>query len=332
MIWYKDNNNDIIISTRIRLARNLESIPFPNALKDKTAAINHIKNAVLNSNSTLSQELKYINLSDTSKNEAQRLAEEHLISPQMLDGKDRSVFISKDSTMSIMLMEEDHIRLQVIMPGNATDEAFDIANKIDDVLEENLDFAFDEDFGYLTSCPTNAGTGLRASYMMHLPALTLTSNINKVIASAGSLGIAVRGLYGEGTKSQGNLYQISNQTTLGLTEEEIIDRLKTVAKRISDMEKKARENLMNAQKTAISDKVYRSYGILKFSRSLTSNEAKSLLSDVMLGLSMGIIKETPNKSPLECMVLSSPAFISEDKDITPQMRDEKRAELIRENI
>ena len=271
-------------------------------------------------------------MSDISKNEALRLSEEHLISPQMLDGNDRSVFISNDKTMSIMLMEEDHIRLQVISKGDTIDESFDIANKIDDVLEESLNYAFDEDFGYLTSCPTNAGTGLRASYMMHLPALTLTSNINKVIASAGSLGIAVRGLYGEGSAAQGNLYQISNQITLGLSEEEIIDRLKTVAKRIFDMEKRARENLMASQETALSDKVYRSYGILKFARSLTSNEAKSLLSDVMLGISMGIIKEIPKKPPVECMVLSSPSFIAENENLTPQHRDIKRAEMIRENL
>lgn len=217
MIWYKNNDSDIAVSTRIRLARNLDSVPFPNALKDKAAATEKIRNAVIGSNSTLGRDFEFIALDKVSAEEKQSLEEEHLISPQMLEGRDKSVLINKDKTMSIMLMEEDHIRLQIIQSGFALDEAYETADKVDDVIEESVSYAFDEEFGYLTACPTNAGTGMRASVMLHLPALTMTENIGRVISSAANIGIAVRGLYGEGTRAYGNLYQFSNQITMGLT-------------------------------------------------------------------------------------------------------------------
>ena len=201
MIWYKDNNSDIVVSTRIRLARNLDKTPFPNALKDTKEVTEKIKNAILGSNSTLAKDFDFIDLDNTPTIRKQEMAEEHLISPVMCEGKGKSVLVSKDKTMSIMLMEEDHIRLQIIKDGYALEDAYSLASKVDDVIEENVTYAFDNDFGYLTACPTNTGTGMRASVMLHLPALTMTENINKVIASAGSLGIEVRGLYGEGTKA-----------------------------------------------------------------------------------------------------------------------------------
>ena len=331
MIWYKDNDNDIVISTRIRLARNIDGVPFPNALSDKSEATERLKAALGGGNSALSKELDFIDLDKAEPEHKARLAEEHLISPQMLRGKGQSVYMSKDRTMSIMLMEEDHIRLQVIMAGNALGKAYDLADKIDSVIEESISYAFDESFGYLTACPTNAGTGMRASLMLHLPALTLTKNIKNVISSAGGMGIAVRGLYGEGTSAEGNFYQIANQVTMGVTEKEIIEKLKTVTDRIIDMEKKARDILKKNSPTELADKVYRSYGILKYARRLTSAEAKSLISDVMLGRGMGIIKETGKILPMECMIMSAPPLIGNGK-LSADERDVKRAEFIRENI
>ena len=240
--------------------------------------------------------------------------------------------ISKDRTMSIMLMEEDHIRLQIIKDGFALDEAYSLASKVDDVIEENITYAFDNDFGYLTACPTNTGTGMRASVMMHLPALTMTENINRVISSAGSLGIEVRGLYGEGTKAYGNLYQISNRITLGLSESQVIEKLTNVVNQIIDMETKARNMLKEKNYDAIADRLFRSYGTLKYARSVSSSEAKSLLSDVMLGQSLGIIPKESKIAPLECMVLSEPALVCDGKELSPNERDKKRAELIRNNI
>jgi protein arginine kinase len=330
MIWYQNNNNDIAVSTRIRLARNIDGVPFPNALKDTAETTEKIKNSILNSNSTLGRDFDFIDLDKMSDNDKQSLAEEHLISPQMLDGKGKSVLINKDKTMSIMLMEEDHIRLQIIKSGLAIDEAYETADKVDDVIEESVTYAFDEEFGYLTACPTNAGTGLRASVMLHLPALTMTDNINRVISSAANIGIAVRGLYGEGTRAYGNLYQFSNQITMGLSEREILDKLKNVVNQIIEMEKKARTSLMTQSKDQIEDKLFRSYGTLKYARTISSSEAKSLLSDVMLGQNLGIIPKDGKITPLECMVKISPSLIG--ASLAPVERDRKRADFIRDNI
>jgi protein arginine kinase len=260
------------------------------------------------------------------------MAEEHLISPVMCEGKGKSVLVSKDKTMSIMLMEEDHIRLQIICGGYALDEAYSTASKVDDVIEESVTYAFDNDFGYLTACPTNTGTGMRASVMLHLPALTMTENIARVISSAGSLGVEVRGLYGEGTKAYGALYQISNRVTLGISEEQSLERLKNIVNQIVEMETKARKSLMESSADALSDKVYRSYGTLKYARSISSGEAKSLLSDVMLGQNLGIIPKDGKIAPLECMVVTEPALVCDGKEMSPTDRDKKRAEFIRENI
>lgn len=332
MIWYKDNNADIAVSTRIRLARNIDKTPFPNALKDTKDVTEKIKKAVLGSNSTLAGEFEFIDLDSLSPIQAQALAEEHMISPVMCEGKGKSVLLSKDKTMSIMLMEEDHIRLQVIQSGYAIDDAYLLASKVDDVIEENITYAFDDDFGYLTACPTNTGTGMRASVMLHLPALTITENISKVISSAGSLGIEVRGLYGEGTKAYGSLYQISNRVTLGVSEQQSLERLKNIVEQVIEMETKARKALMDNNMDALSDKLYRSYGILKYARSISSAEAKSLLSDVMLGQNLGILPKTGKITPLESMVITEPAILCGDKETAPQQRDKKRAELIRDSI
>lgn len=332
MIWYKNNNSDIIVSTRIRLARNLDKTPFPNALKDTKKVTEKIKNAILGSNSTLAKDFDFIDLDAAPNIRKQEMAEEHLISPVMCEGKGKSVLISKDKTMSIMLMEEDHIRLQIIKDGYALNEAYSLASKVDDVIEENVTYAFDKDFGYLTACPTNTGTGMRASVMLHLPALTITENINKVISSAGSLGIEVRGLYGEGTKAYGNLYQISNRITLGLSEEQSLEKLKNIVDQIAEMEIKARKALTDSSMDALSDKLFRSYGALKYARSMSSSEAKSLLSDVILGQNLGILPKEGKITPIECMVITEPALLCGGKELSPQERDKKRAELIRQNI
>lgn len=332
MIWYKENNSDIVVSTRIRLARNLDKTPFPNTLKDTAEATEKIKNAILGSNSTLSKEFDFISLDNTPALRKQELAEIHLISPIMCNGKGKSVMISKDNSMSIMLMEEDHIRLQVIKGGFSLDEAYSLASKVDDVIEESIDYAFDDTFGYLTACPTNTGTGMRASVMMHLPALTITENIGRIISSAASLGIEVRGLYGEGTKAYGNLYQFSNRTTLGISEEQVIEKLKKIVNQITETEQKARKLLKEQNYDKLCDKLFRSYGTLKYARSISSSEAKALLSDVILGQNMDIIPKESKITPLECMIISEPALVSGGKDLKPEERDKKRAEMIRNNI
>lgn len=334
MIWYNDVNDGIIISTRVRLARNLDNTPFPAALTpEKRAEVTKkLNSSIFDSNSTLANDFSAYELDKLSETEKMSLLEEHLISPQMVKGSGHSALINKNRTMSIMFMEEDHIRLQVIMGGYCIDEAYDLADKVDDVIEESLTYAFDERFGYLTACPTNAGTGLRASVMMHLPGLVMTNNIGRVLQSVSGMGIAVRGMYGEGTNAEGCMYQISNQVTMGLTEKEIIGKLKTVVNKIAELEGQARKTLKENHKTELEDKLCRSYGILKYARSITSAEAKSMLSDVMLGQNMGIISCDGKMTPLELTVKTSPAVIMSEKPLSPAERDKARAELIRNNI
>ncbi len=333
MIWYKEQTgNDIIISTRIRLARNLDSYPFPAMLnaEGKEKVSGELINPILNSNSTLSKDFSLLSMKDLSQSEKNKLAEKHLISFDMAKSDYGKVLINSDETMSIMLLEEDHLRLQVIFGGFKLKDAWNLASKVDDVIEENTSYAFSEEFGYLTACPTNTGTGLRASVMMHLPALTLTGNINKIISSASALGLTVRGLYGEGSKAYGNLYQISNQVTLGISEDEIISKLENIAGQIENHEKEAREKLKDNENLA--DRLWRSYGTLKFARSISSSEAKSLLSDVILGKNLAIIDTKEKISPMQLMVDTEPALISAGSTLSPDERDKKRAEYLRENI
>lgn len=330
MIWYKEKNGDIVISTRIRLARNIKKYPFPNAMTDSQlkSAVSEIENAVTGGNSALAKEFKNYYMSQLDENERGELVEKHLISPNL--GKRASVMISDDECMSIMLMEEDHIRLQIIKGGFSLDEAWNLADKVDDVIEENIEYAFNKDFGYLTACPTNVGTGMRASVMMHLPALTMTNNMDRIISSASNLGIVVRGLYGEGSKAQGALYQISNQITMGMSEEELIEKLKNIVEQIKRHEENMREKLRKENKIALEDRLWRAYGTLKYARSLTSAETKTLISDVILGVNMGIIKKD-DANFIELMIENEPyALIKRaGKNLSPEERDIKRAENLR---
>ena len=335
MIWYKEKQqgaDDIMVSTRIRLARNLAKYPFPNAMTTEQAkkAAQEISASILEGNSTLAQEFRQLDFSSMTEVDKQTLYEQHLASPEMLNRKAGSLLLSKDETMSIMLMEEDHIRLQIILGGFQLDKAWELADKVDDVIEEHVEYAFDDEFGYLTSCPTNTGTGLRASVMMHLPALTMTDSMARIINSAGQLGIAVRGMYGEGSKAYGNLYQISNQITLGATERDIIEKLKNIANQIADQERQVRKSLAEHSGVKLADRLWRSYGTLKYARSVSSQEAKALISDVILGKNMQIIDSTP-ESIWELMVTTEPAFITQraGKAVTPEQRDQLRADAIR---
>ncbi len=330
MIWYKDKNDGIVISTRIRLARNIKKYPFPNAMTDAQikTAVSDIENAITGGNSTLSKSFKTLHLADMSETQRRELIEKHLISPDL--SRRASVMISDDECMSIMLMEEDHIRLQIIKSGFCLDEAWDLADKVDDCLEESIEYAFHKDFGYLTACPTNTGTGLRASVMMHLPALTMTDSINRIISSASNLGIAVRGLYGEGSKAYGSLYQISNQITMGMTEQELIDKLKNIVEQIKDHEENTRKKLQKDNKDALEDRLWRSYGTLKYARSVSSNEAKSLISDVILGVNMGIIKKD-DVNFIQLMIETEPSVLiaKAKKQLSPEERDKARADSLR---
>lgn len=331
MIWYKEkNDNDIIVSTRVRLARNLDKYPFPARLNDDGCqkVLEELKGAVLNSGSALNFNFKA--MAELSQAEKQELSEKHLISLEMSQSDRGGVLISEDENMSIMMLEEDHLRLQIILGGFKLKEAWELADKVDNVIEESVNYAFSEEFGYLTACPTNTGTGMRASVMMHLPALTVTNNMSKIISSASKLGLTVRGLYGEGSKAYGNLFQVSNQVTLGVSEEEIIESLANIVAQIEKHEKDAREKLKENEE--FTDKLWRALGTLKFARIVSSSEAKSLISQVILGKNMGII-DIEEKTPLiALMVETEPAILMNGENLSPQERDKKRGDLLRENV
>ncbi|MTI48374.1 MAG: protein arginine kinase [Firmicutes bacterium] len=337
--WLKGKgpDSDIVISSRVRLARNLENTSFSQRMNDEEANVvkQQVKDAILNGNSVISKDFNYFNIENIDLLNRRILVEKHIISPGLLEKPDKSAFlISKDEKVTVMMNEEDHVRIQVLNPGLSLEKSWDLCSKIDDLLDENLKYAFDDKFGYITACPTNVGTGLRASVMLHLPALVLTNYINKILQAVSQIGLTVRGLYGEGTDVMGNLFQISNQTTLGKTEEEIIEKLKNIVMQIIDKERASRESLFNNQGIRIEDKIYRSLGILRNSRIITSKEAMDLLSFVRMGIDMGIIKDVNIDVVNNLMITTQPANIQKyaKSELSSQERDVKRAELIREKL
>ena len=296
--WYEEPgiNDDVVISSRVRIARNLENVKFPQemTLEDSQNVNNKVIGAVENAYNH--NYYDYFQVNGLSLLDRHVFVEEHLISPNLIQVPNRgSFFLRNDEKATIMINEEDHLRIQTLMTGLALDECWGLCDEIDNSLEETLDFAFDEKFGYLTSCPTNTGTGLRASAMIHLPSLVHTGYASNIFQAVSQIGLTVRGLYGEGTSVLGNIFQISNQTTLGETEEEIIQKLKNVVLQIIEKEREIRENLVHSKRYEVEDKVYRSFGVLKYGRVISSKEAMSLLSDVKFGIEMGIIKDVDAK-------------------------------------
>ncbi|ADL11681.1 protein arginine kinase [Acetohalobium arabaticum] len=335
--WMKASgpDSDVVISSRIRLARNLMELSFPNHASDKEArkVIDKVEELLAEKESEL--DFKLLDLETIPTLEKKVMVEKHLISPEHAEpGQHKGLILTDDESVSIMINEEDHIRIQILFSGLQLEEAWDLGDQVDDYLESKLNFAFNEEYGYLTTCPTNAGTGMRASVMVHLPALNLSNQINDVLRAISQLGLAVRGLYGEGTEALGNIYQISNQVTLGPSEEEIIENLQGVIKQIINQERNARKRLMKENKIELKDRIYRSYAVLKYARKISSKEAMKLLSDVKLGVDLGIIDDVSASIFNELMVLiSSPALQRlEEKDLNSSQRDEKRADLIRKRI
>lgn len=335
--WYEEekSNNGIIISSRVRLARNLKKYNFYNKLsaEDAEKMIEEVKNSILGSRTVFGEQFKYIPINKLDENEKFSMVERHIISPELMrNNKPCGVLVKDDETISIMLNEEDHIRIQAIAAGDNIDEAYDTADKIDNLIEESVEYAFSEKFGYLTSCPTNVGTGLRASYMMHLPQLERTGQIRSLTQAISKFGITVRGIYGEGSEAMGSIYQVSNQVTLGQSEREIIENLKKVVSTIVQREQELEKNAYARAKDDVEDKVWRSYGILKTARKISAKEAMQMLSNLMEAKNMGV-EPMPDISikPVELMINIQPAIIqtTNGKDMTPTERDKARADYIR---
>ena len=310
--WYEKAGScgDVVVSTRVRLARNLKQYPFPAraSASQREAVERQVKDALLSGNSILSKEFRFIPLENTTQEEAVSLVERHIVSPEFIaDRRGKAVLISADESISIMVNEEDHLRIQVLREGFSLKEAAETADRIDTLLSENLDFAFDPELGYLTQCPTNLGTGLRASVMLHLPGLTESGAMPRIASNLSKLGLTIRGTYGEGSKSIGALYQLSNQITLGLSENEAIENLRSITVQLMEEERKARAQM--SEEIAWQDKIDRAAGVLKSARVLSGSEFMELLSYIRLGLSTGVLQGVTTQELNALMVNAQPATL-----------------------
>jgi protein arginine kinase len=329
---------EVVLSSRIRLARNLDGFPFPHGLSEAQAesVINQVELGVREINLMgLATKVELYRLADYAPLDRQVLVDKHLISPQQAaEVRGKAVAISGDESVSIMVNEEDHLRIQCLAPGLQMAETWRCANLVDDALEQKLSYAFHPQRGYLTACPTNVGTGMRASIMVHLPGLVLTQQAGNLFRHLAQLGLVVRGLYGEGTEAYGHIFQISNQNSLGKSEEEILQHLETVGTKVVELEKNARAHLFRENRLQIEDRVYRSYGILTSARILSSEEAMRLLSDVRFGVDQGLFPKLSMRLLNELMITMQPAFLQKQagRELDAVERDVRRATLLRERL
>lgn len=332
--WYETDGerSDVVISTRIRLARNLNGYPFPHLMNQaqKKEVNEKVRDALIGGNSTLRDSFRYIEAEKLSPVELASLASRHLISPEFAnDPTGRALLLMDDESVCIMINEEDHVRIQVMGSGMQLEKAYDMADKIDTILDETLNFAFDEELGYLTACPTNLGTGMRASVMLHLPASEADGTLRRVAASLGKVGATIRGSYGEGSQSTGSMYQISNQVTLGISEKDTLSNLTDITNQVISLEKKSREQLLASE--SYQDTVWRSLGILKTARVISSSEFASLFSALRVGVAEGLVKGMSLGELSEAYESVQPARLMEQygDNMNASQRDRKRAEILR---
>jgi protein arginine kinase len=327
--------SDIVISTRVRLARNVVEFPFLTRIgdSDRSALESYLGERI--SKAGLASNLSYQNLNDTSFLERQCLVERHLISKDHASGRgDRGVALEPHGTLSVMVNEEDHLRIQVLRSGFQPSEAWDQISRVDRLLEKRLNYAFSPQFGYLTACPTNVGTGMRVSVMLHLPALVMTKQIEKVFHAVGKIDLAVRGFYGEGTQALGDFYQISNQVTLGSSEERILQTMADYVPQIIKFERNVRETLITENRIGLEDRVWRAFGMLERARLITSEETLDYLSAVRMGVNLGLIDRIPISAVNELFILTQPAHLQQLNGCeldTPE-RDENRAQYVRNRL
>lgn len=331
----EDVDSDIVISSRIRLARNLKGFAFPNrATRQELSEVTEkVKTACLQSKS-LKQAL-IIEMGKLSELDKKFLVERRLASPQFIEQKYPAMLVvGKDEDVSIMVNEEDHLRIQTITAGIAIQKAWRRIRNVDDDLDDHLVFCYSRDFGYLTSCPTNTGTGLRVSFFVHAPALIMSGQEKAVLEGLSSSEITIRGFYGEGSEPVGNVFQVSNQLTLGRMEKNIIARMTAAAKNIVDMERQARDELLRVDRVKLEDMAYRAFGTLKYARILSSMEAMNLISNVRLGCDLGIINSINRVALNQLLALIQPAHLqkSSREQLDAVERDQVRADYIREYL
>lgn len=335
--WLKGEGPEanIIISSRIRLARNVQTMPFPSkmSLEDTEIFFDLVKNAA--EKSTILRELYWFDMEETDEIGRNLLHERHLVSQDFIsEPQQRALMLRKDEVCSIMVNEEDHLRIQVLKSGFDLENTWELANKIDNEFSSHLDYAFTPEFGFLTSCPTNLGTGMRASCMLHLPALIMTKRINRILELVAKLSFTTRGFFGEGTQAIGNFFQVSNQVTLGVTEEEILKNLNSVIRQLRSQEIEARGYLLSKYKLTLEDKIWRAVGVLKSSRLMTSSEALGHLSLLRLGMDLGIIKKLDKELLNNLLLFIQAAHLQSayQKEMGHPDRDMLRALMLRNRL
>jgi protein arginine kinase len=301
---------DIVISSRVRLARNLADFPFINrATPQDLARIEKILREQL-PRIAPENELLYVEMPNLDKVDRQLLVERHLVSREHAEGQPgRAAVIDGREKFSLMINEEDHLRMQAMQSGLELNSVWELVNRIDDLIEENVAYAFHDQFGYLTACPTNVGTGMRVSVMLHLPALVITRQIDKVFRSLQKVNLAVRGLYGEGSQALGDFYQISNQISLGRTESDLIRQVSDIVPVIVDYERQARDFLIKESHESLHDRVSRAYGILRTAQTISSEETMHLLSSVRMGVNLGLIRDLSIPTINELFLRTQPAHL-----------------------
>ena len=334
MNWYlqSSDNSDVAISTRIRLARNLQGFKFNLSKKEDIEALeNKVKDNLFN----IGYGLKFFKLKDMDDITKMSLVEKNLISPDFVLKRNEtgSILINDDENICIMIGEEDHLRIQVFSNGLDLKNTLNLAIELDEKIGDTLGYAMNKKYGYLTACPSNMGTGLRASVMLHLPALSKTKNTRKILEAISNFGISIRGVYGENTESSGDMYQISNKQTLGISEKEIIENLNVIAEKVIEQERNARK-ILAKDDIELEDMVYRSYGVLSNCRKISSEETRELLSNIKLGTDLGILKELTDLKVKKLYLFTKPAnlqkYLGEQYEAIE--RDIKRAEVIKQII
>lgn len=328
MSWYLESGpeSDVVVSTRVRFARNIAGHKF-NSVASKEDKENVL--SIFKSNNVV-PELKFINLNDLDELMQNSLVEKHIISKDILGNEAAGLLLNADEDICVMINEEDHIRIQAMKAGLELEKTLKIAEDIDNKISEKVDYSYSDIYGYLTACPTNVGTGLRASVMMHLPALRITGRIGKILDVVNKVNLDVRGVYGEGSEAIGDMYQVSNKVSLGVTNEEIINSVKSIAKKIIEQERNAREYL-RARGIDFEDRICRDFGILSNAKKISYNECSKLISMVKLGVDMGIIKDIDARKVNELSIVTKVATLQKccKEEMEPNERDIKRAEIVK---
>ena len=335
MNWYIQNGkeSDVVLSTRVRLSRNLKGIPFKTRCTKEE--LKKVFDTLKEVTPLLGYNLKFIAMEDIDNLTKQTLVEKHIISPDFAKTKVpyTAIIINDEENICIMVNEEDHIKLQVFTSGLDVDNLLNLAIEIDEKLEKLVDYSYHEKYGYLTACPTNVGTGLKISALVHIPGLEMTGNLNKMLNIVNNLGMNVRGVYGEGSKAEGDIYQIANNQTLGITEKEIAKNLNLISQKIIEQERLARKYLAK-NSLKLEDKIYRDYGILVNARRLSEEETIDLLSSVKLGTDLGIIKELTDKKVAELILYTKPANMQKrlGKELSVIEQEISRCEIIKQIV